>query len=93
MRVSVKYFGPVYEATGVREEQVHLPEKSNIEELLVLLDERYGKLHDYLFNEEGEFIDYLSISVNGVYISSMKKFDTVLKDGDMIFLMPPIGGG
>jgi MoaD family protein len=93
VRVNVKYFGPVYVATGVREEQIALPEKTTIEELLVLLDKRYDKLHSYLFDQKGDLIDYLSISVNGVYITNMKKFDTLLKDGDLIFLMPPIGGG
>jgi MoaD family protein len=92
VRVEIKYYGLVFEATNVREEKVDLPENSSVRGLLQLLVLRYKKLKKYLYNNF-QLVDYLMIAVNDVDIVSLDKYDTVLREGDKVYLMPPIGGG
>jgi molybdopterin converting factor small subunit len=37
--------------------------------------------------------EFLSFLVNGTNINNMQGFDTKLKNGDVIAILPPVGGG
>ena len=45
-----------------------------------------------MFDDE-MLIDYLMFSINDADIRSLDGFDTVLRGGDRVLVMPPIGGG
>ena len=93
VKVTVRYYGIVNEATGVRSEEIQLQYGSTVKDLLDKLIQKYhAPLERYLQNNRG-LIDYLTISVNEVDIFSLEKYETVLQNDDRIFLMPPIGGG
>ena len=62
-------------------------------DLLKLMTDVYPDLIELVFNEHLEFRYYLSISVNNVDIQGINGVDTMLKDGDLVYVMPPIGGG
>jgi molybdopterin converting factor small subunit len=38
-------------------------------------------------------MEYLVVSINNVDILGLDGVNTVLSKGDMVFVMPPIGGG
>jgi molybdopterin converting factor small subunit len=46
-----------------------------------------------VLDKEGRFSNYLSLAVNNVDILGLNGFETVLLEGDIVFVMPPIGGG
>jgi molybdopterin converting factor small subunit len=59
-----------------------------------LVVEKYGPVfQNYVFDKEGRERDYLSFMVNGVSVHSREGFDTPLEDGDVVAVLPPIGGG
>ncbi len=66
----------------------------SVEELLSLLSEKYGqKFREYIYNQEGKIQDFLSFLVNGKNINNLQGFNTTLKEGDIIAILPPVGGG
>lgn len=91
--ITVRFYGVAYDMVGSRERSFNLEKKSSILDLLKLIIDVYPDLHDLVFNESSEFRDYLSIAVNNVAIQAINGVDTLLKNGDIVFVMPPIGGG
>ena len=94
MEVEVRYYAMLREAAGKRREEVVLPEGSSFGDLMGIVVEKYGPVfRTYVFDDEGRERDYLSFMVNGVSVHSREGFDTPLADGDVVAVLPPIGGG
>lgn len=94
MRVQVRYYAMARNAAGKRYEDVTLPEGSTILDLVNVLMELYGPAFKGLvYDDGGRLLDYLMFSVNDVDIMGLEGFDTTLRDGDHVRVMPPIGGG
>ena len=92
MKVRVRYYGIVHDMVGARTESFNLQTPPKLIDLLREIVEKYPELERMMFNGEA-FRDYLAVSVNNVDIMSLQGVDTMLRDGDQVFLMPPIGGG
>jgi molybdopterin synthase sulfur carrier subunit len=94
MKVEVKFFTSLREITGKKADEIPLQTVSTVEELLNLLSEKYGKkFREYIYSKEGNVQDFLSFLVNGRNINVLQGFDTELKQGDIIAIIPPVGGG
>lgn len=92
MNIKVRFYGVAYEQTAVREWCPELLDGSKVEDLLDLMVGEYPELQKMVF-DEAVFRDYLAISINNVDILGLDGVHTVLKDDDIVFVMPPIGGG
>jgi MoaD family protein len=94
VRVEVKFYALLRETTGTRREEVELPAKSSVADLLSLIAEKYREdIARFIYNEEGKIRNYLSFMLNGYSIYGLSGPNTSLKDGDVLALLPPIGGG
>ena len=94
MEVELRYYAMVRDAAGKRSETLALPDGATVMDLINHLIGLFGdRFRGYLYDDEGRLIDYLMFSVNEVDIRSLNGFDTVLRDGDRVLVMPPIGGG
>jgi molybdopterin synthase sulfur carrier subunit len=94
MKVEVKFFTSLREITGKKADEIQLQSVINVEELLTLLSEKYGeKFREYIYNKKGKVQDFLSFLVNGRNINVLQGFGTELKQGDIIAIIPPVGGG
>ena len=94
MKVEVKFFTTLREITGKNIETIQLQNSITIDELITLLAEKYGKkFREYIYNKKGKVQDFLSFLVNGKNINVLQGFDTKLKQGDVIAILPPVGGG
>jgi len=94
MKIEVKFFTSLREITGKKVDEVQLQSVITVEELLTLLSEKYGKkFREYIYNKKGKVQDFLSFLVNGRNINVLQGFDTELKQGDIIAIIPPVGGG
>ena len=94
MKVEIKFFTSLREITGKKVDQLQLQSTITVDELIIMLSEKYGKkFREYIYNHKGEPQEYLSFLVNGTNINKIKGFDTKLKNEDIIAILPPVGGG
>ena len=94
MKVEVKFFTSLREITGKKADEIQLQNVITVEELLKLLSDKYGKkFREYIYNKKGKVQDFLSFLVNGRNINVLQSFDTELQEGDVIAIIPPVGGG
>ncbi len=93
MKITVRFYGIAYDNTMIREWHSGLNEGANIGTLLRKVIEKFPKLSNLVYDEAGNHRDYFSISINNVDIQGLEGWDTPLSDGDIVFVMPPIGGG
>lgn len=91
-KVVVKFFTTLRELTGEKQTEVRGDTVAEIVEKVV---EKYGsKFRDTLLDKEtGRIKPFYSILLNGVRISLREGLDTEVKDGDVIAIFPPVGGG
>ncbi len=94
MKLQVRYTAQLRTVLGQTEEDLELPEGSNLAELLRGLADRCG--HDaqaHLLTPTGEPRPSLLMVVNDAAVSAHEAATVVLKPGDVITLLPPIAGG
>ncbi|AMM53461.1 MoaD family protein [Pyrococcus kukulkanii] len=82
-KVTVKVFATLIEIIGRR---VFEEEASTVKELLEKIYAKYPKVREEL--EEGYII-----LVNGHNIEHLQGLETPLKEGDIVSIFPPAGGG
>lgn len=96
MRVKVKYFTTLRELSGTAEEELTIRDGANLADLIEEVASKYGKeARDYLYQkEESRKVDpSIYFLINGENSRILSGLDTKLKDGDVIAIIPPIGGG
>ena len=94
MKVSVRFFAALREIVGKREQTLEFQKDKDItiEKVLKRLTELHGKdFAEYVYDTQtGEAKSYLQLLVNEKSITTLK---TRLKDGDVLAIIPPVGGG
>jgi molybdopterin synthase sulfur carrier subunit len=95
MKVVARYFAGVREIVGAREETLDLPDSSTVQDLLVILCEKYGApLRNYiLVQDSGQPSKNLNFLVDGRNVSLMDGLQTPLHEGCAFAIIPPVGGG
>ena len=95
MRVEIKYFGFLKTDFHKNSENVQLPEKTKLVDLLLLLAERYGqKFKEYVFDSSGSAIKkWVVVLVNGKPSGQLQGLVTELNSGDLVEVMPIVSGG
>ena len=97
MRVSVRFFTSLREIVNKREETLEFPEgeKVTVDTVLKTLSQRYGKRFvEYVYDDKtGEVRGFLQFLVNGKSASTLNGLQTELQDGDVLAILPPVGGG
>ena len=97
MQVSVRFFTSLRELTNKKEETLKLPEgeKVTVEVVLKTLAQRYGnRFVEYVYDRNtGEVRSFLQFLINGKGATTLNALETELEDGDVLAILPPVGGG
>jgi molybdopterin synthase sulfur carrier subunit len=97
LQVSVRFFTSLREIVNKKEEILEFAEgeKVTVASVLKTLRQRYGKRFvEYVYDREtGEVRGFLQFLVNGKSASTLNGLQTELKDGDVLAILPPVGGG
>jgi MoaD family protein len=94
VRIKVRYFTTLRELAGAREEEFCIEEESSLATLIAEISSKYGaEAYMYLHGSTGRLDPSLKILVNGVDTRRLQGVETTLEDGDVVAVIPPIGGG
>jgi MoaD family protein len=97
LQVSVRFFTSLREAIKKKEDTLKFPEDESITVDMVLkkLKQRYGKpFIEYVYNQKtGAVKGFLQLLVNGKSASTLNGLQTELATGDVLAILPPVGGG
>ena len=81
MRVQVRYFASLREATGIADETLDLPESATVGQARTLLAERRPTL--------AKLLPACAAAMNRSYVQA----ETPLSEGAELAFIPPLGGG
>jgi len=95
MRVRVHYLGPVRVKLNKKEEEIIIPEKTSILELLTDLSDTYGEwFRKEVLGDDGKSVrEGMVITVNGIALGQLGGLAAQLKEGDEVMLLPFFAGG
>ena len=97
MEVKVRFFTNLREIVNKREETLTFPDDEKVTVNLVLekLSKKYGiPFTEYVYDvKTGQPKNFLQFLVNGTSTSTLNGLDTVLWDGAVLAILPPVGGG
>jgi molybdopterin synthase sulfur carrier subunit len=97
LQVSVRFFTSLREIVDKKEEALKFPEgeRVTVDTVLKKLAQRYGKRFvEYVYDDKtGEVRGFLQFLVNGKSATTMNGLETELEDGDVLAILPPVGGG
>ncbi len=93
MKIAVRFYGIAYDYSAIREWSLEIKNDAVVMDLLRKIVEVFPALRDLVFDEKGVYMEYLVVSINNVDILGLDGVNTVLSEEDMVFVMPPIGGG
>jgi MoaD family protein len=95
LKISVRFFTSLREITGNREETLSFPqgEKVTLDMVLRTLADKHGKdFVEYVYDQKThEVRGFLQFLINGK--SAASGLRTELDDGDVLAILPPVGGG
>lgn len=97
MQILIRFFTSLREILGKKEEKVEfkIGEKVSVDKVLEKLKQRHGKpFVEYVYDPKTEAIKgFLQLLVNGKNVSTLNGLQTELADGDVLAILPPVGGG
>ncbi|MGD0995069.1 MAG: MoaD family protein [Candidatus Bathyarchaeia archaeon] len=97
MEVKVRFFTNLREIVNKREQTLTFTEgeKVTVDLVLKTLSQKYGNpFIEYVYNgKTGQPKNFLQFLVNGNSTSTLNGLETELKDGDVLAILPPVGGG
>jgi molybdopterin synthase sulfur carrier subunit len=95
MIIKIRLFTVLRELSGKREETLDFEEKTvTIMAVLRALSGKYGKpFDDYVFDSDGQVKGFLQFLINGQSAATLQGLDSQLRDGDVLAILPPVGGG
>ena len=94
MRIKVRYFTTLRELAGNIEEEMNIDDDMTLAQLIEEVALRYGeKARAYLYHKEETIDPAIYLLINGTDYRMLSGLETKLKDGDVVAIIPPIGGG
>lgn len=92
MNIKVKFFQTFKELFVGEEKEIGLESGANIQGLLnFLCDSRQRR--QKIFGNSGKLRPYVKVLKNGRDIDFLDGVHTELKEGDVVAMFPPVGGG
>jgi molybdopterin synthase sulfur carrier subunit len=97
LQVSVRFFTSLREIADKKEETLKFPEgeKVTLDKVLKILAQRYGKRFvEYVYDDKTDEVKgFLQFLINGKSAATLNGLQTELEDGDVLAILPPVGGG
>ena len=93
----MRFFTSLREIADKKEETLKFPEgeKVTLDKVLKILAQRYGKRFvEYVYDDKTDDVKgFLQFLINGKSAATLNGLQTELEDGDVLAILPPVGGG
>jgi sulfur-carrier protein len=97
LQIGVRFFTVLREVTQKKEETLEFQEneKVNVENVLDKLSKKYGTpFTEYVYEKDSQEVrGFLQFFINGKSTSALSGKRSELKNGDILAIVPPVGGG
>ncbi len=94
MKVKVRYYTTLRYLVGNAEEELLMEAGATLAHLIKKVALKYGeKASAYLYHNKEKIDPAIYFLINGANSKILSGFDTKLRDGDVVAIVPPIGGG
>ncbi len=94
MKVKVRYFTTLRDLAGSAEEELRIEDGATLARLIKEVALKYGeKAGTYLYQNGDKVDPAIYFLINGINSRIISGSDTILRDGDVVAIIPPIGGG
>ncbi len=95
VKMVVRLFTTLRELAGRGDESLEFNvTRVTVQEVLEALVKRHGKaFKEYLYDDKSRVREYLQLLVNGKSVSLLGDLETRLREGDVVAIVPPVGGG
>ena len=97
LTVKILFFTSLREITGKKEEVLDFSILDNptVSKILGILSKYYGKQFvEYVYDLKTCTVrGFLQFLINGKSVSTLNGLNTKLSDGDILAILPPVGGG
>jgi molybdopterin synthase sulfur carrier subunit len=94
LKVEVRLFANLRELAKTKAVVEDVKSGASVGDVLQKICERFGaKFRGQVLNERGQPNEYVKVLLNGHNIVFLNATATKLKDGDVIAIFPPVGGG
>ncbi len=98
MQVKVRFFTSLREILDKKEEALNFPDGTvvvTVDAVLKMLSQKHGKpFIDYVYDgNTGQPKGFLQFLVNGTSTSTLNGLAKPIGDGDVLAILPPVGGG
>jgi len=96
LKAKVKYFTTLRELSGSAEEEINIENGGTLADLIKEVASKYGEeASNYLYHkgEDGKADPSIYFLINGTNARMLSGLNTKLRDGDVVAIIPPIGGG
>ncbi|MDX9918060.1 MAG: MoaD/ThiS family protein [Gudongella sp.] len=90
--VEVRSLSYVKDHLGSKSFEYEIEESKNVYELLQALDKEYG-VGRLIYDDEGNINQHTTIILRGWNAALLKEEDLILRNGDIVLIMPALGGG
>jgi molybdopterin synthase sulfur carrier subunit len=94
LKVEVRLFANLRELTKMKVVVEDIKSGTSIGDVLQKICERFGaRFRERVLNKRGQPNENVKVLLNGHNIVFLEGVATKLKDGDVIAIFPPVGGG
>jgi len=93
MEIELRFFGPFRGQVGEKTIEREMPEDATVGAVLSNLTDEIPALEGLLRDADGELSDSVNVTVNKRNVKQLDGSETLLTDGDVLRLAPPVAGG
>jgi len=90
---TIRLFATLRDLTGVKELTIPFTDGQTVREMLTTVVQAQPALGEKIFDASGEMTGLVHVLVHGRNIMWLNGLDTVVRESDLIVLLPPSAGG
>lgn len=93
MDIELRFFGPFRDQVGERAVVREVSEETTVGAILSSLTDEIPELGESFYDGDGRLSNSVNVTVNKRNVRQLEGSETVLSDGDVLRLAPPVAGG